>query len=77
MNHKEQTHKEYFKLNIAGFTRELAVSREELQSVHEPLLDVFADMVSRQAARLIVFLAGPPGSGKSTLATLWEVLAMR
>jgi len=51
------------------------VSRNELKTVHLPLLKEITREAAAKKGRYVVFIAGPPGSGKTTLGALWETLA--
>jgi pantothenate kinase len=64
-----------FTLDLAGQRWDVDISREELESVHLPLLKNMARKALAKMGRYLVFLAGPPGSGKTTLGVLWERLA--
>ena len=65
-----------FRLQVAGHDAMLHLSREQMESVHLPLVRRL-ERGYRQARgaggrRYVVLLAGPPGSGKSTLAAILE-----
>ena len=65
-----------FRLQVAGHGAELHLSRDQMESVHLPLVRRL-ERGYRQARgaggnRFVVLLAGPPGSGKSTLAAILE-----
>ncbi len=65
-----------FTLNLAGQAWDIRVRRDELEALHHPLLQRFAQETATCAGRrCLVLLAGPPGSGKTTLGALWEALA--
>ena len=64
-----------FALNLAGQDWEIQIARDELEQVHLPLLQRFAQESASHSGRCLVLLAGPPGSGKTTLGALWESLA--
>jgi len=64
-----------FALDLAGQHWEIQIDRNELEEVHFPLLQRFAQESASRSGRCLVLLAGPPGSGKTTLGALWESLA--
>ena len=65
-----------FRLEVAGHDLTLHLSRDQLESVHLPLVRRlergYRQVRSAGEPRYVVLLAGPPGSGKSTLAATLE-----
>lgn len=59
-------------IDNSGFKECLNVPDREINRVHRPLLQRFAET---GGARCIIALAGPPGSGKGVLCELWSQLA--
>jgi putative kinase len=74
---RQQKHRdvEQFTLTLAGYTREVSITRAEMETVHTRILNELAKRAASHAGRFITFLAGPPGCGKTTLTALWEALA--
>ena len=65
-----------FRLQVAGHDAKLHLSREQMESVHLPLVRRlergYRQVRDDGGRRYVVLLAGPPGSGKSTLAAILE-----
>jgi len=67
----------HFTLDLTGYRRRIDVSRQELETLHLPLLKEVEELYRRHGGRFVVFLSGPPGCGKTTLAKMWEALSKR
>ncbi|TNV20923.1 nucleoside/nucleotide kinase family protein [Buttiauxella sp. B2] len=62
-------------LIINGLETQACFKDDEVESLHKPLLALFAEKQKALGRRLVVFLAAPPGTGKSTLVSFWEYLS--
>lgn len=62
-------------LNISGFETQADFPDQDIQQIHQPLVEKFTRLYQETQQRVVVFLSAPPGSGKSTLAAFWEYLS--